>query len=696
MLRRIRRPALRASGARRLLSSSSPSFSLSEAFLAKYKDARPPFGFNGLGELVYRRTYSRLKEDGRNEEWWETVARVVNGTYSLQRRWIEEHELGWNPWRAQKSAQEMYERVFSMKFLPPGRGLWAMGTALTAPDRPTFAALNNCAFVSTADLQKEPSKPFCFLMEASMLGVGVGFDTKGAGSVVVRGVDASRAPEHYDVEDSREGWVEALRRLVDAHVLGGAPQTFSFGRVRPAGTPIRGFGGVASGPDALRQMLAVVGESLAANAGAPLSVTTVVDVMNLIGRCVVAGNVRQTAEIAFGDATLDEYLDLKNYEVNPRRAPFGWTSNNSVFAERGMDYGPVCDRIRDNGEPGLAWLDNMREYGRMNGAAPDGRDRRAMGGNPCLEQTLESYEMCCLVETFPHRHESLDDFRRTLKYAFLYAKTVTLGRTQWPETNRVMLRNRRIGCSVSGVAQFAEARGLEELRRWLECGYDTIQEYDRQYSDWLAIPRSIKTTTVKPSGTVSLLAGATPGMHYPEARHYIRRVRLSRHSDLLAPLREAGYPVEPAAEAPDETAVVEIPVDVGAGVRTAREVSMWEQLSLAAFLQRHWSDNQVSCTVTFDPASEGHQIEHALNHFQYHLKGVSFLPRAEAGAYQQMPYEAITADEYARRAAALRPLDLSASPGEEAQPTKFCDGDACGLEGAGPALPRDVGEDARK
>ena len=293
--------------------------------------------------------------------------------------------------------------------------------------------------------------------------------------------------------------------------------------------------------------------------------------------------------------------------------------------------------------------------------------------------------MCCLVETFPTNHESYEDFQRTLKYAYLYAKTVTLGKTHWPETNRVMLRNRRIGCSVSGVAQFISQRSLHELKGWLEQGYDAIQRYDKDYSDWFAIPRSIKTTSVKPSGTVSLLAGATPGMHYPESRFYIRRMRLSAASELVKPLIDAGYPIEPAADggAGSNTVVVEIPVDVGAGVRTASQVPMWEQLSLAAFLQRYWADNQVSCTVTFDPETEGPQLEQALDYFQYQLKGISFLPKLKLGAFAQMPYEAIDQGEYERRLNALKPLHFADARvrNEEANPDRFCDGDLCSVDG---------------
>ena len=654
-------------------------FKLSENFVAKYKRKKAPFGFNGLGELVYMRTYSRIKEDGKNERWWETVQRVVEGTYSMQLNHIDSHQLGWNPWQAQKSAQEMYDRIFNMKFLPPGRGLWAMGTAITE-EKNLYAALNNCAFVSTSTIKDDYSKPFCFLMDASMLGVGVGFDTKGAGEILVKGVEKDREEQVFVIPDTREGWVESLRLLLESYFHGQAPVKFDYSLIRLAGEPIKGFGGVSSGPDPLEEVHESITEVLEGNAGNPITITTIVDIMNLIGKCVVAGNVRRTAEIVFGDPDSEEYLDLKNYKVNPHRDQYGWTSNNSIFAELGMDYTEVSKRIVDNGEPGLAWLDNMKKYSRMKNGGDD-KDHRVMGGNPCLEQSLESYELCCLVETFPDNHDDLEDYKRTLKYAYLYAKTVTLGRTHWSDTNRVMLRNRRIGCSVSGVAQFITNRGLNEFRDWLEGGYDTIQEWDKMYSDWFAIPRSIKTTSVKPSGTVSLLAGATPGLHYPESRFYTRRIRLSINSELVEPLKKAGYKIEPAFGSEDSTLVVEVPVDVGEGIRTAAELSIWEQFSLAAFLQRHWADNQVSCTVTFNPETEGKEIPFVLNYFQYHLKGISLLPRHDWGAYPQMPYEAIEEKEYNKQVKKLGKLTFGVIKNEEAEVDKFCNNDSCEIPG---------------
>jgi adenosylcobalamin-dependent ribonucleoside-triphosphate reductase len=650
-------------------------FKISDNFIDKYRRKKPPFGFNGLGELVYMRTYSRIKENGKNERWWETVRRVVEGTYRMQMNWINHHQLGWNAWQAQRSAQEMYARIWGMKFLPPGRGLWSMGTDLTEK-KELYAALNNCGFVSTANLKNDLSKPFTFLMDASMLGVGVGFDTKGVNTFEIKGQNKDKQTDFYEIPDTREGWIESVKLLLDSYFTYGAPLKFDYGLVRPAGEIIKGFGGVASGPAPLQELHEQIGSVLEKNTGKLITVTTIVDIMNLIGKCVVAGNVRRTAEIVFGDPSSKEYLNLKNYKMNPDREQYGWTSNNSVFAELGMDYGPACERIIDNGEPGFAWLENMQAYSRVRNGR-DWKDHRVSGGNPCLEQSLESYELCCLVETFPNNHDDLADFIKTLKYAYLYAKTVTLGKTQWSETNRVALRNRRIGTSVSGVAQFITNNGLHEFKNWLEEGYVALQEYDNQYSDWLAVPRSIKTTSVKPSGTVSLLAGATPGVHFPESRFYIRRMRISKHSELLEPLRKAGYHTEPAKGSEDSTIVVEVPVDMGKGIRTVGDVSMWEQLSIAAFMQKYWADNQVSCTVTFDPKTEGPQLEYALQYFQYQLKGISFLPRMKAGAYAQMPYEEISKKKYKQLISKLGRLTFGTISGEEAEVDRFCNNDTC-------------------
>lgn len=665
------------------------SFKLDDEFVAQYQDLDPGFGYNGLGLLTYYRTYSRLKADGTNERWHETVRRVVEGAYSLQKDHILNNELGWNDKKGQHSAQEMYDRIFRMKFLPPGRMLWALGTP-TIHQKKVGQALFNCAFVSTTNIGlniEEAVKPFIFMMDMSMVGVGVGFDVEGAGKIKVHKQNETK--EVYIIPDSREGWVKSVEKLLFSYfakhfgLIKPCGIEFDYSEIRPAGVTIQGFGGVSSGPAPLIKLHQQLRTLLNSIDGKEITVTAITDIMNMIGQCVVAGNVRRTAQIALGDVNNIEYRKLKNYRWNSKsnqyegemayRAAWGWASNNSVKVNVNTHFREVAAQTAINGEPGYIFMDNIRKFSRMADPA-DFKDEKAMGTNPCGEQTLESYELCCLIETFPSRAESKEDYLRTLKFAYLLGKTATLVNTTWHETNRVQKRNRRIGTSVSGITNFLSKHSLEELRNWLNDGYKEIQKWDEVYSSWLCVPRSIKTTSVKPSGTVSLLAGVNPGCHFPEYNYYIRRVRLAKTSDLLPSIREAGLKVEDDIVDPSSL-VVEFPVQTEG--KTLQDVNLWEQVALAVFLQRYWSDNQVSCTATFRP-EEKDQIATVLEYFKYDLKSISFLPKLENGAYAQMPYEAITKERYEQLIHNIKPIALQ-HLSEEATEEKFCGNDGCAI-----------------
>ena len=615
---------------------------LSNTFLQQYATKYTPFKEHGLGEFVYLRTYSRIKDNGENEQWYETIARVIEGTFSLKKNWFMESGIYWDQQRETRYAEKMYDLMFNVKFLPGGRGLWSMGTKITETKH-LYAALNNCAFVSTDDIETSLSDPFTFLMDACMLGVGVGFDTKGANKINIQKPDITRTIVHT-VNDSREGWVHALKILLESYFLINKENVeFDYSAIRPAGEKLGHFGGVSSGADPLKISMSNIRDILDKNSGSPITSRTIVDIMNLIGLCVVSGNVRRSAEIALGDADDIDFLHLKNYNTNPERSLFGWLSNNSILANIGMDYSAIAESIQHNGEPGIVWLDNMQKYSRMNHVV-DMKDAKARGLNPCSEVTLESQEMCNLVENFINRHESLDEFIHTLKYSFMYAKTVSLGMSHWKKTNDVIQRNRRIGSSLTGITNFISEHGTELLRTWCKRGYDFLKLYDKRISAAFKIPESIKITSIKPSGTVSLLVPNTcAGIHYPQSSHYIRRVRVSVHSNLWKEMQKRGYTVEPSITEPF-TNIINFPISLGK-VRSVKDVSMWEQLELAALLQEVWADNQVSCTVTFKPDTEGREIANALNYFQYKLKGISFLP-LYCGNLPQMPYEEITKEKY--------------------------------------------------
>jgi adenosylcobalamin-dependent ribonucleoside-triphosphate reductase len=664
------------------------SFKLPDDFIKGYKKREVPWGFpigagNSLGELTFLTKYSRRKADGGKERWWEACRRVIEGMFSIQKDWCKSNRLPWNERKAQNTAQDAYERLFVGKWTPPGRGLWMMGTEFVHVQN-NSAALQNCSFLSTESISprsvQEAVWPFVRLMEMSMLGVGVGFDTKGAGKLEIH--QPLEDVKTFVVPDSREGWCESVSILLESYFFANRHTVeFDYSNIRPSGEPIKGFGGVAAGPGPLMDLHNSLKNQLDNRPGQRITSTDIVDIQNKIGKCVVAGNVRRSAEIALGESDDQEFLDLKNWEVNPERmGANGWghTSNNSIIASVGQDFSHIADLIAENGEPGIVWLDLCRSYGRLVDE-PNNKDWRAAGTNPCSEQTLESGECCTLVENFISRHDSLDDFLKTLKISYLYAKSVTLLPTHWPETNAIMQRNRRIGCSVSGLAHFAETKGWTDLRRWLNGGYEYIEMLDNKYSEWLGCRSSIKTTSVKPSGTVSLLFGVTPGVHWPTADVYIRRMRLASNDPLVEILAEAGYHTEPDVMDPKHSVVVELPTK-GPQVRTETEVSMWEKTQLAILAQRYWADNQVSVTVTFK-SDEKDQIGALLSSVDGQLKSISMLPILEVGgAYAQMPYERISEEEWSSKIGDVQRVNWTEyykGKALDAEGEKFCSNDTC-------------------
>ena len=668
------------------------SFRLSDDFISSYKQKKAPFGYtdaagNSVGEITFLRTYSRLKEDGTKETWVDVCERVINGMYSIQKDHCKSQRLPWNDAKAQASAKEAFDRLFNLKWTPPGRGLWVMGTDIVNKQR-NSAALQNCAFVSTAEMTKaNPARPFAFLMEASMLGVGVGFDDKGADKDFI--IYEPKGDELHVIPDNREGWVDSVALLINAYLRADQKNpVFDYKEIRPAGTPIKTFGGTAAGHEPLEKLHNYIRNLFKGRAGEKISRTDIADIGNLIGVCVVSGNVRRSAELLIGRLDDDTFLNLKNAERFPERnsydpaAPgWGWMSNNSVETTVGKNLDSIVEGIARNGEPGVIWMDVSRKYGRLVDPV-NNKDWRVAGYNPCAEQSLESYECCTLVETYLNRHDDLEDYKRTLKFAYLYAKTVTLLPTHWEETNAIMQRNRRIGTSMSGVANFADNVGLPTLREWMDEGYKIIKQHDNTYSEWLGIRESIKMTTIKPSGTVSILAGESPGVHWtPGGKYFLRAIRFANSDPMLPLFKMGNYRVEPASESPTTTSVVFFPIKSKA-VRSEKNVSIFEKMAIAATAQRYWSDNSVSVTVSFDVENESGDIGNVLHMYDGQLKTVSFLPMGNF-TYPQMPYTQITEEEYEENVMKLFPIDFSgvyAGMAADAIGENYCTTDACEIK----------------
>lgn len=708
-------------------------FVLDEGYKSELLKRQVGWNIPGLSEFTFMRTYSRKKPNGKLETWNECVVRVIEGMFSILKTYTKINHIPWDEQKAQKHAQEAADRMFIFKWLPPGRGLWIMGTDYMW-ERGGLC-LYNCAFVSTermGESEEETVYPFKFLMDVSMVGVGCGFDTKGAkNKVEVKGWDES-IEETFVIPDTREGWVEAISRTIEHCIYGKPKLKLDDSLIREEGLPIRGFGGVSSGSLPLLQSAYGIADILNKRRGSHITSTDIVDIQNLIGKCVVAGNVRRSAEIAFGEADDDEYSTMKNWATNatemgaacpielfeesaldyelynqnmyntsngisrnivekykhkPWAYKFGgwrWASNNSLFAKEGMDYSKFEHSIKDSGEPGFVWLDLMRNYGRMKDGF-NGIDHRVSGTNPCAEQSLESYEVCNLVENFPVYHDDYWDFQRSLKFSYMYAKVVTLMGTHIERTNAIIIRNRRIGCSMSGITDAIAKFGRSAfMNKFCDQGYSYISYLDNKYSDWLGIRNSIKTTSVKPSGSVSLVAGVFgPGIHFTKMKSGYRLIRVATNSELVEILKNANYRVEPSVTDPTKTMVVYFPWLSPENILSEEDTGIWEKFKMAADLQYYWADNQVSCTIEFtkEEADRG-EITRCIQAYDGQLKSISLLPKAD-GVYAQMPFTSAPRKEVDDYIKGLLPLDFSilTHEGEDIGSSLYCDGGVCKMVG---------------
>lgn len=608
--------------------------------------------------------------DGRQERWADTVIRVVEGVMSIRKNWMVQHRLRWNEEEMQLMAAHMVDAIFTMKFLPSGRNLWVTGSDYMY-ERGGLAA-NNCQYVHIRDLAKDSG----IIMNSLLKGVGVGFGADENFKPPVSGV-AVRAFYPHVIEDTGEAWAESVERLIEAHLSGTPIPQFDYSKIRLKGEPIRGFGGTASGPEPLILLHKQLTDYLDQYKKGKIDATRLLaDIVNSIGSCVVAGNVRRSAELYLGSPTDETFLDLKNYKKNPEREAIGWMSNNSIRItehDHFIKIPELAERIITNGEPGFVNMLNIKKYGRYGEIKED----TAEGTNPCSEATLESYELCCLVEIFPSLCKTEEEFYRITRLATFFASTVSLLLTEVEEINAVVTRNHRIGVSMSGVADLFDKVPATQVIRMARKGYRIIEEENLRLAREAGVPESIRKTVVKPSGTVSLLAGASPGMHYPPFRQYVRRMRVANDSPLVPLLDSAGVPNEPDQFSAN-TLVFEFPVRSEAK-RSQRDLTIWQKGAMLTMLQQHWADQMVSNTLTFDPETEGKQLADFIAMTLPQVKSMSLL--ADKGkdgvGYAQAPYEAIDDDEFERRTAAIGEVDWSKFEGSDGEDSKFCESDTC-------------------
>ena len=608
------------------------------------EQVKTPWG--ELGYIVYKRTYSRINEHtGASEEYPETINRVLDACNSQLNMNLSSSEI-----------EEYKAYMLGLKGSVAGRFLWQLGTSTVS--KLGLASLQNCAAI----IVDHPIKAFTWTFEMLMLGSGVGYNIQREyvyklppvleGNIKVSRLDKPDAD--FIVPDSREGWVKLLEQTLSAYFYTGKSFSYSTMLVRGKGTAIKGFGGIASGPEELCWGIDEISKVLSNRAGKQLRPIDCLDIMNIIGYVVVSGNVRRSAQIALGDCDDLQYLNAKRWDLG--NIP-NWRamSNNSVVCN---DYSLLPEAFwqgyMGNGEPyGLINLGLSRKIGRL----VDGDkypDKKVAIFNPCGEQSLESGESCCLAELFLPNITSKEELFKVAKMLYRICKHSLALPCHLEETAKVVSKNMRMGIGVTGYLQ-----ATDEKREWLSDCYDMLRKFDKEYSKAHGWPKSIKLTTVKPSGTLSTLAGVTSGVHPAIYQYFIRRVRMASNHSLVQLCKDHGFHTEYQKnfDGTDDrnTVVVEFPCSYPEGTILAKDTSAVEQLKWVKKLQSDWSDNSVSCTVYYKKEELDEIKAWLKDNYNDGHKTLSFLLHNDHG-FTQAPYEEISKEAYEALRARVVPI----------------------------------------
>lgn len=623
---------------------------LEQSFIDSYRNATPPWGFGGLGEIVYLRTYSRFSEElGRNEIWHETCARAINGALEIGAQLSD------------KEAEKLFDHMYNLRCSLAGRALWQLGTPLVQKFNGT--SLNNCYFTNI-----EKIEDFELLFDYLMLGGGVGFSVERSKIHDLPKVKPGVVITHERtndadiiVPDSRSGWRRLLHSVLKSFFDTGKSFSYSTILIRQYGAPLKTFGGTASGPQALIDGIEDISKVLQNREGKKLRSIDVLDICNIIGRIVVSGSSRRSAQIAIGDPDDVLFIRAKNWSSGSVPA---WraNSNNSIYADSYDEILPELWKGYDgSGEPyGLVNRKLARTYGRLGEKRPD---PSIEGFNPCAEIGLADGESCNLATIYLPNITSLGQLCEISELLYKVQKQVTRLEYPYTKTTEIVRKNARLGQNVSGILQASE-----EQVSWLTKAYDNLRKIDEKFSKANGLPESVRLTTVQPSGTLSLLPGVTPGIHPAFARYYIRRVRFGSADALVDSCRKRGHKVQwdiGLDGREDHTRyVVDFPCKSPDNAVLAADMTAVQQLEWVKRLQTEWADNAVSVTVYYRK-EELPQIKDWLEkNYDTGVKSVSFLLHSDHN-FPLPPYEEISQETYEKMVSKLNlSVPLVAMPGE--------------------------------
>ena len=598
-------------------------------------------------EYIHLSRYARWDYDnGRRETWDETVERYFN----FFSEWLEEK----HDYKLENGERtELENAVKELKVMPSMRCLMTAGPALKKENTAGY----NCSYVKV-----DSPRSFDEILYVLMNGTGVGFSVEEEYTAQMPVVP----DELYEtdtvivVADSKLGWAKAFKELVSL-LYGGHIQKWDVSKVRPAGSPLKTFGGRASGPEPLVDLFNFTINTFKGATGRKLKPIECHDIVCKTAEIVVVGGVRRSALISLSDLNDREMRFAKSgqwWEQDVQRA----LANNSVNYKEKPDVGTFMREwlsLYDSksGERGIYnGLSAKRAVERLNERYRDGsgdyirrRDAREdFGTNPCSEIILRSREFCNLSEVVVRRRDTRESLKAKVKHATIlgtFQSTLTEFKYLSREWKRNCDEERLLGVSLTGIMDNPLTNGSKNgLKELLEELRDVAYETNKEWADRLGIPHAAAITCVKPSGTVSQLVDSASGIHARHNPFYIRTVRADNKDPLCKLMQEMGFPNEPDVTKPDHTTVFSFPMKSPKDAVFRMDMSALEQLELWKTYQESWCEHKPSVTIS---VKEDEWVDVAAWVFENFdsISGISFLPFSEH-VYRQAPYQDCTEEEY--------------------------------------------------
>ena len=599
-------------------------------------------------EFIHKSRYARwLWDENRRENWDETVARYFN--------FFDEHikEItGYNVTAEER--KQLEEAVLNLEIMPSMRCLMTAGEALKREN----VAGYNCSYVAV-----DSPRSFDEILYILMNGTGVGFsvESKCVEQLPIVPDELYPTDTTIQVADSKLGWAKALKELVHLLYAGQVP-SWDVSKVRPAGAPLKTFGGRASGPQPLTDLFKFVVATFKKAAGRRLTTLEAHDIVCKIAEIVVVGGVRRSALISLSDLSDDRMRVAKSgdwWKENVQRA----LANNSFVAKEKPDVGLFMREWLSlyesrSGERGIFSRTASKKQAEKFGRRDPEHD---FGTNPCSEIILRSREFCNLTEVVVRGDDTPESLKRKVKLATIlgtFQSTLTNFKYLSKKWQENCAEERLLGVSLTGImdneytnGRATQATGLFNIGDMLEGLREEAVKTNKLWAAKLNIPISAAITCVKPSGTVSQLVDSASGIHARHSPYYIRTVRADKKDPLAVMMKDMGFPCEDDVMKPEHTYVFSFPQKSPDHAVFRTDMTAIEQLELWLVYQRHFCEHKPSVTISVKEDEWPEVGAWVYNHFD-EMSGVSFLPFSDH-VYQQAPYQDCTKEEYEALAAKM-------------------------------------------